>query len=216
MALTAEIAEYSAQLEFPAASATIGGVAVEGTTNWVESVISEPEAGATNTYTVTFTVTTANYAGSTGTATFKVYKAAGGGEDWPADPTTVSGETAEDAFGITGDLANADAGVLATWAKANSVDYSDRTTAILPEAFLLNCANTQAAIDEAAANFKVTAITVVGDTVTITPADGADYGNGKIVIEGAAALTSPMSWHAKTTGDHFFRATLVVKPVAAP
>ena len=79
----------------------------------------------------------------------------------------------------------------------------------------MNCANTQAAIDEAAANFKVTAITVAGDTVTITPADGADYGNGKVVIEGTATL-SPISWHEKTDGDHFFRATLVVKPVATP
>ena len=82
--LTSEIAEYSAQLEFPTASATIGGDDVAGTPAWDPATISEPEAGATNTYTVTFTVTTANYAGSTGTATFKVYKAAGGGSNWPA------------------------------------------------------------------------------------------------------------------------------------
>ena len=84
VALTADIAEYSAQLEFPAATATIGDVAVAGNTAWDPATISEPEAGATNTYTVTFTVTTANYAGSTGTATFKVFKTAGGGSNWPA------------------------------------------------------------------------------------------------------------------------------------
>ena len=207
-------AEYSAQLEFPTVMANVGNEAVFGTTAWDPASIVEPSAaGVTNDYTVTFTVTNGNYTGSTGTATFKVWKAASGGEDWPADPTTVSGQTAAAAFGISGDLANADAGVLATWAKANSVNYSDRTTTILTDAFLLDCANTQEAVDAAKANFKVTAITVVGDTVTITPADAADYGNGKIVIEGAAALTSPMSWHVKTTGDHFFRATLVVKPV---
>ena len=82
--LSSEIAEYSAQLEFPAATATINEAAVAGTPVWDPATISEPEAGATNTYTVTFTVTTANYAGSTGTATFKVFKTAGGGSNWPS------------------------------------------------------------------------------------------------------------------------------------
>ena len=137
-------------------------------------------------------------------------------EDWPEgqDLDDVAGKAAGDQFpGITNALATADAKAVATWAEAKGVAYADKG-GILPEAFLLNCANTQAAIDEAAANFKVTAITVVGDTVTITPADGADYGNGKVVIEGTATL-SPISWHEKTDGDHFFRATLVVKPVVA-
>ena len=138
-------------------------------------------------------------------------------EDWPEgqDLIDAEGKAAGDLFpGITNALATADAKAVATWAEANNVAYAAKGS-ILPEAFLLNCANTQAAIDEAAANFKVTAITVVGDTVTITPADGADYGNGKVVIEGTATL-SPISWHEKTDGDHFFRATLVVKPVAVP
>ena len=137
-------------------------------------------------------------------------------EDWPEgqDLDDVAGKAAGDQFpGITNALATADAKAVATWAEAKGVAYADKG-GILPEAFLLNCANTQAAIDEAAANFKVTAITVVGDTVTITPADGANYGNGKVVIEGTATL-SPISWHEKTDGDHFFRATLVVKPVVA-
>ena len=135
-------------------------------------------------------------------------------EDWPEgeDLIAAEGKAAGDLFsGITNALATADAKAVATWAEANNVAYADKGS-ILPEAFLLNCANTQAAIDEAAANFKITAITVSGDTVTIAPADGADYGNGKVVIEGTATL-SPISWHEKTDGDHFFRATLVVKPV---
>jgi len=135
-------------------------------------------------------------------------------EDWPEGEELIAaeGKAAGDLFpGITNALATADAKAVATWAEANKVEYAAKGS-IIPEAFLLNCANTQAAIDEAAANFKVTAITVVGDTVTITPADGADYGNGKVVIEGTATL-SPISWHEKTDGDHFFRATLVVKPV---
>ena len=137
-------------------------------------------------------------------------------DDWPTgqDLIDAEGKAAGDQFpGITNALATADAKAVATWAEAKGVAYADKG-GILPEAFLLDCANTQAAIDEAAANFKVTAITVVGDTVTIMPADGADYGNGKVVIEGTATL-SPISWHEKTAGDHFFRATLVVKPVVA-
>lgn len=136
-------------------------------------------------------------------------------EDWPngQDLIDAEGKAAGDLFpGITNALATADAKAVATWAEANNVAYAAKGS-ILPEAFLLNCANTQAAIDEAAANFKITSITVAGDTVTIAPADGADYGNGKVVIEGTATL-SPISWHAKQAGDHFFRATLVVKPVA--
>ena len=138
-------------------------------------------------------------------------------EDWPTgqDLIDAEGYAAGDLFpGITNALATADAKAVATWATAQNVAYANKDS-ILPEAFLLNCANTQEAIDEAAANFKITAITVDGDTVTITPADGADYGNGKVVIEGTATL-SPISWHEKTTGDHFFRATLVVNPVATP
>ena len=138
-------------------------------------------------------------------------------EDWPEgqDLIDAEGKAAGDLFpGITNALATADAKAVATWAEANNVAYADKGS-ILPEAFLLDCANTQAAIDEAAATFKITAITVSGDTVTIAPADGADYRNGKVVIEGTATL-SPISWHEKTDGDHFFRATLVVKPVPAP
>ena len=136
-------------------------------------------------------------------------------EDWPTgqDLDAAEGKAAGDLFpGITNALATADAKAVATWAEAKGVDYADKGS-ILPEAFLLNCANTQAAIDEAAEDFKINAITIVGDTVTIDPADGAVYGNGQIVIEGATSLASPISWHEKAAGDHFFRATLVVKPV---
>ena len=136
--------------------------------------------------------------------------------DWPADPTTVNGQTAGTAYGITGDLANADAGALATWAKANSVSYSEKG-GIITDAFLLNCANSAAAVTAAKANFKVTAIAVNGTTVTITPADGSKYGNGKVVVQGSATLIPADSenWHAKTSGDHFFRLTLVVDEVSA-
>jgi len=134
--------------------------------------------------------------------------------EWPENPKDVEGKTAESEFGITGELATVDACALATWAKAKGVDYSERTTVILPAAFLLDCANTQAAIDEAKENFKITSITIDAEgNVTISPATGDDYANGQVKIQGAAAITSPMEWHDKTTGDQFFRAVLEVKPV---
>ena len=139
-------------------------------------------------------------------------------EDWPEgqDLDDVAGKAAGEEFpGITNALATADAKAVATWATAQNVAYANKDS-ILPEAFLLNCANTQEAIATAAANFKITAITVAGDAVTITPANGSDYGNGMVVIEGAATLASPIAWHEKQAGDHFFKATLVVKPVAVP
>ena len=137
------------------------------------------------------------------------YEAAGE-VDWPADPTQYMHVTAGDAFGITGDLAYADAADLAYWATNNGVDYADRNTSILKDAFLLGCANTQVAIDAAKEEFKITSISVAADgTVTITP---ASYGNGKVVIKGTTTLT-PASWHDKTDGDQFFKATLEVDAV---
>ena len=136
-------------------------------------------------------------------------------DEWPTgqDLDDAAGKAAGDLFpGITNALATADAKAVATWAAENSVAYADKGS-ILPDAFLLDCANTQQAIDEAAANFKITAITVDGDTVTFTPADGDDYGNGKVVIEGSVTIGTGASWHTKEAGDHFFKATLVVKPV---
>ena len=136
-------------------------------------------------------------------------------DEWPTgkDLDDAAGKAAGDLFpGITNALATADAKAVATWAAENSVAYADKGS-ILPDAFLLDCANTQQAIDEAAADFKITAITVDGDTVTFTPADGDDYGNGKVVIEGSVAIGTGASWHPKAAGDHFFKATLVVKPV---
>ena len=185
---------------------------------YVQSIIRGKFSAADNTYNEEFAAAMCLDLGSDVELVGNYWVVApkgGSGDDWPETPSSVSGQTAEAAFGITGDLANADAGTLATWAKANNVDYDDRTTAILTDAFLLNCANTQAAINEAKEDFKITSITVVGDTVTITPAEASTYGNGKVVIEGTATL-SPISWHEKTAGDHFFRATLVVKPVATP
>ncbi len=207
VALTSDIAEYSAQLDFPTATAAIGGNAVAGTPVWDPAAISEPEAGATNTYTVTFTVTTANYAGSTGTATFKVYKEAssGGWEPDPSkiDPSATAADTYSDLAGTA--LATANAKKLTAWAEENKVDFAEvkDSAATYVDAYLLNCA--PAEVEAARADFKAT-ITVNADgTVTVT-APG-DY-NVTPTIQGKQTLSDSEEWHTKTDDDQFFRAVL--------
>ena len=134
-------------------------------------------------------------------------------QDWPEDPTTVTGQKAGDAFeGIPTELANVDAAKLAVWAKGEGkVAFADRAD-ILTEAYLLNCENTQPAVDAAKANFKFTAITV-GDEITFT-VNGAEGYNGKIVYKGCTNLVT-QDWHDKTDGDKFFKAVLVVDELPA-
>ena len=180
--LASEIAEYSAQLEFPTATATIGGVAVEGTTNWVENAISEPEAGATNTYTVTFTVTTANYAGSHGTATFKVWKAAGG-KTYPSYITDATAQGKYDA-----------------WATANNISATDfpDTGNAYQDAYLLNIA--PGAEDQ---TLKPTAITMEGGKVVITANQTLTSVNGKVYVKVATTLAglSTAEWAEATLSE---------------
>lgn len=128
--------------------------------------------------------------------------------EWPADTSTVEGQTAAEAYGVTGDLATADAKKLADWAKENSVEFGGT---IITDAYLLNCANTAAAVEAATETaeeaIKITAISFneLGEPVLICP---DSYGNGTVVVEGAASLTTPMKWHDKTSGDKFFRTVL--------
>ena len=128
--------------------------------------------------------------------------------DWPADTSTVEGQTAAEAFDITGDLATADAKKLADWAKENSVEFGD---AIITDAYLLNCANTapavEAATETAEEAIKITAITFDSEGNPVLTCL-ATYGNGKVVVEGAESLTSPIQWHDKASGDKFFRTVL--------
>lgn len=148
------------------------------------------------------------YDGSTGSKTYNWEIVSGGDTptNWPDDPTTVSDKTAAQAYGITGDLANANAAQLATWAKGTgNVAFADKGDISL-DCFLLNIANNSSAADVQTAKdaFKVS-ISIVGETVTITTLpDGKTY-NGTLTIYGSADLTTPKAnWDAKTTGDKFF------------
>jgi len=133
--------------------------------------------------------------------------------EWPEDPSTVEGKTAAEAFGITGELAEAKADDLATWAKANSVDFSNKG-GIIPDAFLLNCANTAAAVEavEAVAEeaIKITAITFDSEGNPVLTCPEA-YGNGQVVIKGSVEIGASASWHNKTDGDRFFKTVLELK-----
>ena len=150
-------------------------------------------------------------------ATCTVTVAAPGPIDWPEDPSKYDNVPAKNIPGITlpDELQNVDGKTLITWATGvGAVDFAAAET-IKTDAFLLNIANSSddAAIQAAKDAFKITAITVDGDTVTITGPEEADY-NGKVMIEGKEALTDT-TWHEKADGDHFFRATLTVKEVPA-
>ena len=134
---------------------------------------------------------------------------------WPADTSEVAAQTAAEAFGITeGPLTNVNAKALADWAKdpaKGNVGYAEMGS-IIPEAFLLDCANTAAAVEEAAEvaveAIRITAISFdsEGNPVLTHP---ATYGNGTVVLQGKAALGSSSAWHdGKQAGDHFFRTEL--------
>lgn len=131
-------------------------------------------------------------------------------EDWPEDPSTVKGQTAGDAYGITSELADAEADKLAIWAKANGVAFAGAAGAIKVEAYLLNVANTDEAIANGKANFKIPAITVdANGTVTVTDPEGS-Y-NGKITIKGSVTVNGTYDLEKTDTTARFFKAFLSVK-----
>ena len=117
--------------------------------------------------------------------------------------------------GITaGDFANAtkaEVQNVVSWAQANNVSIADvnamnfTTPGTKEEAYLLNCANTEAAVTGAKAAFQIPSIKVEGATVTVGVPTG-NY-NGTIKIKGKASL-SDTEWTDKAEGHKFFRAFL--------
>jgi len=148
----------------------------------------------------------------TGPVSFYAHWTEDSASDWPADTSTVAGQTAAEAFDVTGDLAGVDAKDLADWAKANSVDFGNKGT-IIANAFLLNCANTAEAVATATATakeaIKITKIEIVDGVPTLTCPE--NYGNGRVVIKGSVSIGASAEWHDKTTGDKFFKTVLELK-----
>ena len=109
-------------------------------------------------------------------------------EGW-VNPTDVSamaeiaGKTAGEAYGITGDLAAADATKLTVWATANSVAFSKTGEGINVPAFLLNIAP-----DAADQTFEPASITMEGGKVVISANQTLTAVNGKVYVKVATTL----------------------------
>ena len=129
-----------------------------------------------------------------------------GDEDWK-DPSEITKDaTAGDVYGISGDLAAADAIELTKWATGNGkVNFADKDT-IKVDCFLLNIANDSTAqqIQDEKDEFVVTiSFDSNGDPVISAP-DGKTY-NGKLIIKGSDDLSIPKAnWDEQTDGDTFF------------
>lgn len=96
-------------------------------------------------------------------------------DDWPEDPTKVAGKTAEEAFPnveFPEEIKDVPADALATWAKGVGCVKFDEAGAIIPDAFILNCANIAADVATAKEAFKVTADDL--STILTTAAEDPD------------------------------------------
>lgn len=208
--LSATEATFFASLQLP--TVTVAGNYVldtDYTVSWSGAIPTEnPSEDVVLTVTVKMR---GKYSGSN-TATFTVKPASTPPvvNDWPSDPTTVKGKTAGEAYGFTGNLADVPADKLAAWAKGNgSVAFSD-SGKIDIEAYLLNVANTVAAIAEGKANFKIPSITVdANGTVTVTDPVGS-Y-NGVITIKGSVTVNGTYNLDKADATARFFKAFLSVK-----
>ena len=139
--------------------------------------------------------------------------------DWPDDPDTeITPETTPSDLGITsGAFTNATPAVLkklATWAKANYIQYGGEAVnamafdangnpaTVLEEAYLLNCAVSE--VEAKKAEFKFDSI-VPGEVPEIK----GDF-NGTIRMYGATTLENGGDWSDKNLGSaNFFKAILV-------
>lgn len=110
---------------------------------------------------------------------------------WVDDSTAVSNETAAVAYPALASsaLANANAGELTDWAKANNIDFATveaDTTGTLVDAFLLNC--TVAEVADEKADFVLDITIDENGVPVITLPEGKTY-NGTIQLKGATTLT---------------------------
>lgn len=202
-------APFSASLELP--TVTVAGNYVLGTDYTVSWSGALPTENPSEDVVLTVTVEMCGKYSGSNTATFTVKPAdTPPVANWPTDPTTVKDKTAGEAYGFTGDLAGLPADKLAVWAMGNgSVAFSDAGT-IKVEAYLLNVANTDAAIADGKANFKIPAITIdANGTVTVTDPEGS-Y-NGKITIKGSVTVNGTYNLEKTDTTARFFKAFLSVK-----
>ena len=129
--------------------------------------------------------------------------------------------TAEE-VGLSGAFADADANVVSNvmaWAQANGKTVSDVNAMTFSAsgdpigddatAYLLNCAPSEIAAESA--NFNVKSISVDGEgNLTLSPADGSAYGNGKVEVRYSATLTGEYTTE-KPAGTQCFIKLYLVK-----
>ena len=158
----------------------------------------DPEAFAYNGYVQNGATVT-----SLGNDYFQVGESGG---NWK-DPSEITKDaTAGEIYGITGELAAADAVELTEWATGvGSVTFANKDN-INVDCFLLNIANDSTAqqIQDEKDEFVVTiSFDSNGDPVIKAP-DGKNY-NGKLIIKGSDDLSIPKAnWDEQTDGDTFF------------
>ncbi len=137
---------------------------------------------------MTFTVTTPNYDGSKGTATFKVWKAESEEPVYPSYIDNITDPEQKAAYEAK----------YSTWATT----YSVADGAGNEEAFLLNCA--PANVETAKANFKIPSITVDAQgNVTVGTIEGTF--NGKLQLKGSTDLSTWTNLNAASKDYNFFK-----------
>ena len=179
------------------------------------------KAAVAGTYTATATLIP-GYVwtdGSSAVTNIEWTIAAGGeqGEKW-ADTSDeeamaeIAGKTAQEAYGITGAIAAADATQLTIWATGVGNVAFSAASSINTDCFLLNIANSASDEDIAAAKAEFKVSIEWNDTKNdwdITTLPVSKTYNGTLTIKGSTDLTVPKAnWDAKAAGDTFFYATL--------
>ena len=96
----------------------------------------------------------------------------------------------------------AETGKYDAWAAAKGVTDP---TAALEDAYLLNCANTAAAVETAKAAFQITSISVGANEAVVLGLPEGDF-NGTVTVLGCETVNG--TYHVKKVGDHFFKAVL--------
>lgn len=131
------------------------------------------------------------------------FKISAGG--WEQAESAPEGAKASEVWGdeIPAALAGADAKKLAKWAEDNGIAFEDGAT-IKPEAFLLNCANDEAAIEAALTEFKF--VKVLPEEKPVEDWFGDDFKyNGTLTILGSDDL---VNWVEAKATHHFFKGVL--------
>lgn len=167
----------------------------------VEAVTIEPSLITDDTYAVTAISLESIPLGSTGDKEVVVTLAEKSGKSW------LSLANAGEATGLNPKLKTVSLKTLAAWADDNDIAV-ESAPIVRPQAFLFNCANTEAAIDAKTKEFFFTSddLQTILDGGELTTLNGVEH-NGHLTILGSTDLKN---WHVKQAGDRFFKGRLTL------